>query len=174
MATTGTSGGGGGGKSPDGEASVTYYRMEEVAKHNTSKETWLVIHGRVYDVTGFLDEHPAGEELLLEQAGTDATESFEDIGHSPDAREMLKQYYIGDVHPNDLKPNGGKKLLGILDSPSHQRCPHRCPVSLLQGGRQILRPAEAWKRIILGVRSRDLIWELQQRPLLDSCPVVFL
>ncbi|XP_048211182.1 cytochrome b5 type B isoform X2 [Perognathus longimembris pacificus] len=109
MATTGTSGGGGGGKSPDGEASVTYYRMEEVAKHNTSKETWLVIHGRVYDVTGFLDEHPAGEELLLEQAGTDATESFEDIGHSPDAREMLKQYYIGDVHPNDLKPNGGKK-----------------------------------------------------------------
>ena len=35
----------------------------------------------------------------MEQAGADATESFEDVGHSPDAREMLKQYYIGDVHP---------------------------------------------------------------------------
>ncbi|NWV80148.1 CYB5B protein, partial [Dasyornis broadbenti] len=44
-------------------------------------------------------QHPGGEEVLLEQAGRDATESFEDVGHSTDAREMLKQYYIGEVHP---------------------------------------------------------------------------
>ncbi|NWR47973.1 CYB5B protein, partial [Regulus satrapa] len=44
-------------------------------------------------------QHPGGEEVLLEQAGTDATESFEDVGHSTDAREMLKQYYVGEVHP---------------------------------------------------------------------------
>ncbi|NWI94295.1 CYB5B protein, partial [Pitta sordida] len=44
-------------------------------------------------------QHPGGEEVLLEQAGRDATESFEDVGHSVDAREMLKQYYIGEVHP---------------------------------------------------------------------------
>ncbi|NXF87431.1 CYB5B protein, partial [Eubucco bourcierii] len=47
----------------------------------------------------FLLQHPGGEEVLLEQAGRDATESFEDVGHSTDAREMLKQYYIGEVHP---------------------------------------------------------------------------
>lgn len=45
----------------------------------------------------------------MEQAGADASESFEDVGHSSDAREMLKQYYIGDVHPNDLKPESGSK-----------------------------------------------------------------
>lgn len=55
------------------------------------------------------EEHPGGEEVLPEQAGGDATESFEDVGHSSDAREMLKQYYIGDVHPNDLKPGSGSK-----------------------------------------------------------------
>ncbi|NXI71539.1 CYB5B protein, partial [Anseranas semipalmata] len=44
-------------------------------------------------------QHPGGEEVLLEQAGRDATESFEDVGHSTDAREMLKQYYIGEIHP---------------------------------------------------------------------------
>ncbi|NXT61678.1 CYB5B protein, partial [Chaetops frenatus] len=44
-------------------------------------------------------QHPGGEEVLLEQAGRDATESFEDVGHSTDAREMLKQYYIGELHP---------------------------------------------------------------------------
>lgn len=97
------------GKGQDGESSVTYYRLEEVTKRNSSKELWLVIHGRVYDITRFLNEHPGGEEVLLEQAGTDSTESFEDVGHSSDAREMLKQYYIGDVHPSDLKPEGGNK-----------------------------------------------------------------
>uniref|UniRef100_A0A2K6FR82 Cytochrome b5 type B n=1 Tax=Propithecus coquereli TaxID=379532 RepID=A0A2K6FR82_PROCO len=87
------------GKEQGVETSVTYYRLEEVAKRNSLKELWLVIHGRVYDVTRFLNEHPGGEEVLLEQAGVDASESFEDVGHSSDAREMLKQYYIGDVHP---------------------------------------------------------------------------
>ncbi|XP_025064926.1 cytochrome b5 type B [Alligator sinensis] len=52
--------------------------------------------------------HPGGEEVLLEQAGRDATESFEDVGHSIDAREMLKQYYIGEVHPCDHKNEGSK------------------------------------------------------------------
>uniref|UniRef100_A0A803V9N6 Cytochrome b5 type B n=1 Tax=Ficedula albicollis TaxID=59894 RepID=A0A803V9N6_FICAL len=54
------------------------------------------------------EKHPGGEEVLLEQAGRDATESFEDVGHSTDAREMLKQYYIGEVHPNDRGKEGSK------------------------------------------------------------------
>lgn len=44
------------GKGQGVETSVTYYRLEEVAKRNSSKEIWLVIHGRVYDVTRFLNE----------------------------------------------------------------------------------------------------------------------
>ncbi|XP_009475730.1 PREDICTED: cytochrome b5 type B [Nipponia nippon] len=55
-----------------------------------------------------VDLHPGGEEVLLEQAGRDATESFEDVGHSTDAREMLKQYYIGEIHPHDRKKEGSK------------------------------------------------------------------
>lgn len=51
-----------------------------------------------------LFQHPGGEEVLLEQAGRDATESFEDVGHSIDAREMLKQYYIGEIHPVRTSP----------------------------------------------------------------------
>nr|XP_021146375.1 cytochrome b5 type B [Columba livia] len=54
------------------------------------------------------NRHPGGEEVLIEQAGRDATESFEDVGHSTDAREMLKQYYIGEVHPHDRKTEGSK------------------------------------------------------------------
>ncbi|XP_077166580.1 cytochrome b5 type B isoform X2 [Paroedura picta] len=82
--------------------------LAEVATRNSEREAWLVIHGRVYDVTRFLNEHPGGEEVLLEQAGRDATESFEDVGHSVDAREMLDQYLIGEVHPSDRKHEGSK------------------------------------------------------------------
>ncbi|KPP67937.1 cytochrome b5 type B-like [Scleropages formosus] len=82
---------------------VTFYTLEEVKQHNTSTDSWLVIHDRVYDISSFLEEHPGGEEVLLEQAGADATESFEDVGHSLDAREMLQQYLIGELHMDDRR-----------------------------------------------------------------------
>ncbi|XP_062817699.1 cytochrome b5 isoform X1 [Anolis carolinensis] len=121
-----------------------FFTMDEVAKRSTGKETWLVIHGRVYDVTRFLDEHPGGEEVLLEQAGQDATESFDDVGHSEDAHEMLKQYLIGEVHPDDLKPGGSKLLDGVADSHRRGRGPgldvpllcHGCKVLLIRCGEQ--------------------------------------
>jgi cytochrome b5 len=43
-----------------------------------------------------LDDHPGGAEVMLDVAGQDADEFFEDIGHSKEARNELKKYYIGD------------------------------------------------------------------------------
>lgn len=37
--------------------------------------------------------------MLREQAGGDGTESFEDVGHSTDAREMAADMIIGELHP---------------------------------------------------------------------------
>ena len=34
---------------------------------------------------------------MVELAGKDATEGFVDVGHSQDARTMLKKYLIGEV-----------------------------------------------------------------------------
>uniref|UniRef100_A0A452DKQ5 Cytochrome b5 n=1 Tax=Capra hircus TaxID=9925 RepID=A0A452DKQ5_CAPHI len=80
---------------------VKYYTLEEIQKHNHSKSTWLILHYKVYDLTKFLEEHPGGEEVLREQAGGDATENFEDVGHSTDARELSKTFIIGELHPDD-------------------------------------------------------------------------
>lgn len=33
----------------------------------------------------------------LSSPGKDGTEAFEDVGHSPDARELRDQYLIGEV-----------------------------------------------------------------------------
>ena len=51
----------------------------------------------VYDVTKYLDDHPGGAEVMLDVAGQDADEFFEDIGHSKEAREELKKYLIGSL-----------------------------------------------------------------------------
>ncbi|XP_064805108.1 cytochrome b5-like isoform X1 [Oncorhynchus masou masou] len=80
---------------------VKYYRLSEIEERNTFKSTWIIINHKVYDVTTFLEEHPGGEEVLREQAGGDATESFEDVGHSLDAREMAANMVIGELHPDD-------------------------------------------------------------------------
>ncbi|XP_053841472.1 cytochrome b5 isoform X2 [Vidua macroura] len=46
-------------------------------------------------------EHPGGEEVLREQAGGDATENFEDVGHSTDARTLSESFIVGELHPDD-------------------------------------------------------------------------
>ncbi|XP_052815142.1 cytochrome b5-like [Mya arenaria] len=79
------------------------FSLKEVKEHNDSKSTYLVIYDQVYDVTKFLEEHPGGEEVLLEQAGGDATDAFEDVGHSTDARELMKDYLVGDIVESDKK-----------------------------------------------------------------------
>ncbi|KAM4606330.1 cytochrome b5 [Polymixia lowei] len=83
------------------EDAVKYYTLSEIEKHNTFKTTWILINYKVYDVTKFLEEHPGGEEVLREQGGGDATEGFEDVGHSSDAREMACSMLIGELHPDD-------------------------------------------------------------------------
>ncbi|KAJ1845125.1 hypothetical protein LPJ73_004954 [Coemansia sp. RSA 2703] len=73
------------------------YTAAEIKQHDKRDDIWIVVHGKVYDVTKFLDEHPGGEEVILEVAGLDATDAFEDIGHSEDARELLKDYFVGNL-----------------------------------------------------------------------------
>lgn len=85
------------------------FTLEEVKKNKDSKSTWLIIHNSVYDVTSFLNEHPGGEEVLLEQAGSDGTEAFEDVGHSTDARELMVKYKIGELVEKDRFPEEVKE-----------------------------------------------------------------
>ncbi|KAK3158602.1 hypothetical protein QOZ80_2AG0139250 [Eleusine coracana subsp. coracana] len=73
------------------------YTFEEVRKHNELNDCWLIISGKVYDVTPFMEEHPGGDDVLLASTGKDATTDYEDIGHSDSATEMMRQYCIGDV-----------------------------------------------------------------------------
>ncbi|KAH9879660.1 hypothetical protein IAQ61_001479 [Plenodomus lingam] len=69
----------------------------DVSEHNSKKDLYMVIHDKVYDATSFVDEHPGGEEVLLDIGGQDATEAFEDVGHSDEAREILDGMLVGTL-----------------------------------------------------------------------------
>lgn len=75
----------------------TTYSLEEIAKHNTEDDIWFVYKDGVYDITKFYKEHPGGEEVLLELAGQDATQCFDDIGHSSEAIILRETFKIGTV-----------------------------------------------------------------------------
>ena len=64
------------------------FTREDVAKHNTSNDCWVIIRDSVYDVSKFLEDHPGGADSILLYAGGDATEQFE-IMHSD---SILKKY----------------------------------------------------------------------------------
>merc|ERR1711953_102861 len=109
-AVIGDLGGGGGGddedddedESEDEGGAAGGYTMDEVAKHTTKTDCWVVVSGQVLDVTKFLGEHPGGELAILTFAGKDATEEFNMI-HPPDVIGK----YAPDAVIGELGGGGG-------------------------------------------------------------------
>ncbi len=87
---------------PEELPDTAQFTMEEVAKHNSKEDCWLLIDGKIYDVTNFIASHPGGNEILA-GCGKDATELFETrptgsgTPHSENAREIREGFYIGDL-----------------------------------------------------------------------------
>ncbi|CAH0021191.1 unnamed protein product [Clonostachys rhizophaga] len=89
------------------------YDWADISNHSKPEDLFLVIEGKVYDVTRFQHEHPCtaetvhadppvwvrsgGDEFLVDQGGQDVTELFNDAGHSDEARAILKTLVIGEV-----------------------------------------------------------------------------
>ena len=83
----------------------------ELCRHSAVDDLWLAIDGIVYDVTPFMDDHPGGGDIMLSAAGKDGTDDFEDVGHSPHARELLKRFKVGtfkgDFSSSNTQQQGG-------------------------------------------------------------------
>ncbi|KAK9451841.1 FMN-dependent dehydrogenase-domain-containing protein [Limtongia smithiae] len=66
----------------------------DIATHNTKDSCWVIVHGKAYDVTEFLPEHPGGQKIILKYAGKDATKEFDPIHPS----DTLDKYLPASKH----------------------------------------------------------------------------
>ncbi|KAH6629076.1 cytochrome b5-like heme/steroid binding domain-containing protein [Boeremia exigua] len=80
------------------------FTYSDVSEHASKKDLYIVVHDKVYDCTSFVDEHPGGEEVLLDVGGQDSTEAFEDVGHSDEAREILDGLLVGSLKRQEGDP----------------------------------------------------------------------
>jgi len=75
----------------DGPKGIT---MEEVKKHSTKEDAWLVVNGDVIDVTKWIPIHPGGEQAVVAYLGQDASDEWNMI------------HKAGTIEKN-LVPEGG-------------------------------------------------------------------
>ncbi|GAA6052900.1 hypothetical protein JCM3770_004399 [Rhodotorula araucariae] len=75
----------------------------DVAAHNSRESLWMIIHGKVYDLTDFAPSHPGGERILLKYAGKDATDEYDPI-HPPGTIEeaLSPDKHLGAVDLSTL------------------------------------------------------------------------
>ena len=75
---------------------------KEVLKRNKSGECIIYVHGMIFDITRWLPEHPGGNKIIPKQAlNKDATRMFEIYHAGPEPFEYLKEFYIGNILPED-------------------------------------------------------------------------
>jgi len=72
---------------------------DEVSKHNTRNDCYLIINNKVYDVSEYISYHPGGSRVITSRCGKEVTGIFARI-HSNRAWDLLKKYKVGTITIN--------------------------------------------------------------------------
>lgn len=82
-------------------SATTPYSIDDVAMHNNREDCWIVVEGKVYDVTGYIASGMhKGKDAILMGCGKDATDLYNNRpngsgAHSKMAREVMAKFAIG-------------------------------------------------------------------------------
>lgn len=71
------------------------HTLDEVAMHATASDCWIVVDGKVYDMSPFVEKHPGGK-AILQGCGKDASELFASK-HGAKQRALLPNFEIGKL-----------------------------------------------------------------------------
>lgn len=86
---------------PTDTPSSTSYSIQEVSSHSTQEDCWVIVDGKVYDVTKVIPTHPGGVMAIASKCGTDASVTFNTKNgkgtHSPKAHSVLATHLLGNL-----------------------------------------------------------------------------
>jgi len=102
-----------------------YYTWEEIIEHDRRSDCWVVIHGKVYELTEFVPKHPGGE-IIYDGAGGDCTPMWESYHPLKLAKARPpEKYCIGYVRDyNDFYSWDGK-FFDTLKERVEKAIPHK-------------------------------------------------
>jgi len=111
------------------------FTMEEVARHNSESDCWIVVDNKVFDVTKFSQLHPGGKGVIYDVAGKDATEVFYSFHRIEVLRKYAPRLQVGVVPSRPSVPEfvpGEMCQVPFAESESGQalRSPHYTPSHL--------------------------------------------
>jgi sulfite reductase (NADPH) flavoprotein alpha-component len=110
---------------PQFEQQRLYNASEVVCCNNDRDGYWMIINGRVYDLTEFAHLHPGGMKIIQSYAGLDATTAYQKVLHdvNPEVDSMLGMVEIGAVRRLDfgqawgvaITPPSGLQFIALQD-----------------------------------------------------------
>lgn len=113
-------------------ADVTY-TAEQVAKHAVPSDCWTIIRGEVYDLTGWVAQHPHGEADIVAMCGNDATGDYEGEHIASDAaRSALAPFRIGSL-PNSAPAPSPTATAGTATAAPMAQKPRKRTVTCVKG-----------------------------------------
>eukprot|EP01113_Clastostelium_recurvatum_P043300 TRINITY_DN7132_c0_g1_i1.p1 TRINITY_DN7132_c0_g1~~TRINITY_DN7132_c0_g1_i1.p1 ORF type:complete len:471 (-),score=126.58 TRINITY_DN7132_c0_g1_i1:46-1458(-) len=71
------------------------FTWDQIKDHRSKDDCWIVVQGKVYDVTSWTGRHPGGD-VILTGGGRESTALFYSY-HPRKVLPMIEKYYIGDV-----------------------------------------------------------------------------
>ena len=77
------------------------FTRQELEPRNHRGDCVVIIDNVVYNLTEFLDDHPGGVDVLLNNAGKDASQCFHEVGHSDIALDWRQKFVVGEVVDED-------------------------------------------------------------------------
>ncbi|CEJ60287.1 hypothetical protein PMG11_08867 [Penicillium brasilianum] len=80
----------------------------EISQHASEGDAWIVVNGKVYDVTKFAPEHPGGAEIIYQFAGRDASKPYNST-HSPSLIKELDDQIIGELDTSTITQEWSKE-----------------------------------------------------------------
>jgi sulfite reductase (NADPH) flavoprotein alpha-component len=91
------------------------YDISQVVMQNTREAGyWIVVSGKVYDVTEFIYQHVGGERIVLHYTGMDATSAYQGVLHHTNSEvdALLGMYELGNMRRLQFKGEWG-----VISSP---------------------------------------------------------
>jgi cytochrome-b5 reductase len=77
------------------------YTLDQVSQHNTETDAWIILNGKVYDMTIYINYHPGGK-IILNAAGQDGTHLFNRYHPWVNIEPIMSKLQIGTLITSHL------------------------------------------------------------------------